>query len=96
MSTYPLNEPSQARRAEICGRALRRKPRTSAYRITNQRQLRREFWQTFPQLPRRKIANYSGNGKMHVTDTRCAFVDWLDSLSKNGDVSQDLAGRATL
>lgn len=24
--SYPLNEPSQAKRAEICGHALRRKP----------------------------------------------------------------------
>lgn len=67
-----------------------------AYRITNQRQLRREFWETFPNLPRRRITNYSGNGKMYPTDTRCAFVDWLDALSKNGDISSDLADRATL
>jgi len=66
------------------------------YRITNQRQLRREFWQTFPHLPRRKIINYSGNGKMHVTDTRCAFVDWLDGLSRDGQISPELADRATL
>jgi len=66
------------------------------YRITTQKQLRREFWQTFPHLPRKKITNYSGNGKMYPTDTRCAFVDWLDMLSKNGDISQELAERATL
>lgn len=66
------------------------------YRITNQRDLRREFWQTFPNLPKRRITNYAGNGKMWHTDTRCAFVDWLDMLSKNGDVSQELAERATL
>lgn len=65
-------------------------------RITNQRQLRQEFWATFPFLPRRKVADYSGKGKMFRTDTRCAFVAWLDSLSKNGDVSSALAYRATL
>ena len=42
------------------------------YRITNQKQLRAEFWRTFPELPRRRITNYAGNGKMHCTDTRCA------------------------
>ncbi len=68
----------------------------TSYRITNQRQLRREFWQTFPQLPKRRITNYSGNGKMWPTDTRCAFVDWLDSLQKAGDVSQALAQKASL
>ena len=66
------------------------------YRITTQYALRREFWNTFPSLQRHQITDYSGNGKMHVTDTRCAFVDWLDMLSKCGDISQELAERATL
>lgn len=64
--------------------------------ITTQKQLRRLFWQTFPNLPRRKIPNYSGNGTIYVTDTRCAWCDWLDALSKNDEISQELAGRATL
>ena len=67
-----------------------------SYRITNQRQLRREFWQTFPELPRRKVTNYSGNGKMYQTDTRVAWCDWIDSLSKDGSISPELAYRATL
>ena len=67
-----------------------------AYRITTQKELRREFWRTFPNLQRRKVTDYSGNGKMHVTDTRVAWCDWLDALSKGGDISQDLAQRATL
>jgi hypothetical protein len=66
------------------------------YRITTQRQLRKEFWLTFPKLPRKKITNYSSNGKMYRTDTRCAWVEWIDMLSKSGDISQALAERATL
>lgn len=66
------------------------------YRITSQRQLRREFWATFPNLPRKRIKNYAGTGLMYRTDTRCAFVDWLDALQKGGDISQALAQRATL
>ena len=66
------------------------------YRITTQKQLRREFWLTFPELSRKKITNYSGSGKMFCTDTRCAFNDWIDCLSKDGDISQDLASRVTL
>lgn len=66
------------------------------YRLTTQRQLRREFRQAFPQLDMRRIPNYSGNGTMHKTDTRCAWVDWIDGLSKDGDISQELAQRATL
>jgi hypothetical protein len=66
------------------------------YRITTQKELRREFWATYPNLQRRKITDYSGKGKMHVTDTRCAFVEWVDMLSRNGDISQELAERVTL
>ena len=68
----------------------------SPYRITTQRQIRREFWESHPNLPRRKIRNYSGNGLMYQTDTRCAFTDFVDYLSKSGDISEALADRATL
>ena len=64
--------------------------------ITTQKELRRAFWQQHPTLQRRKITNYSGNGKMHVTDTRCAWCDWLDAMSRNNEITQDLAERATL
>ncbi len=63
---------------------------------TTQKQIRAAFWAAFPELPRRKIKNYSGNGRMHQTDTRCAFVDFIDALSRDGQISQALAQRATL
>ena len=70
---------------------------------TTQRQIRRAFWQaagagefTPLRVTPKRITNYSGNGKMYNTDTRCCFVDWLDGLSKSGEVSEDLAQRATL
>ena len=63
---------------------------------TTQREVRRAFWETHQNLPRRKIKNYSGNGTMYPTDTRCAFTDFVDALSKNGDISQELAQRVTL
>ena len=66
------------------------------YRITTQRHVRIEFWESHPDAVRRKITNYSGNGTMHVTDTRCAFTDFVDMLSKNGDISHELAHRVTL
>ena len=66
------------------------------HKITTQRALRKAFWEQHPNLNRRKITNYSGKGKMHVTDTRCAFTDWLDYLSKDDVISQELAQRATL
>jgi hypothetical protein len=64
--------------------------------ITTQRELRRLFWKTFPELPRKKIQNYSGNGTMYPTDVRVTWRDWLDALSKDGEISQALAYRATL
>ncbi len=66
------------------------------YTYTTQREVRRAFWQAHPDLPRWKIRNYAGNGKMYVTDTRCAFSDFVDYLSKEGQISQELAQRVTL
>ena len=73
------------------------------YQITNQRDLRRAFWADIEQyagprmnISRRRITDYSGKGKMHNTDTRCAWCDWLDFMSKAGAISQELAERATL
>lgn len=64
--------------------------------ITTQKELRRAFWAQHPHLPRRKIRNYSGNGTMYPTDTRCAWVDWIDYMQKDRQISDALADRATL
>lgn len=64
--------------------------------ITTQRELRRLFWREHPQLQRKRVTNYSGNGTMYVTDTRVTWCDWIDALSKCGEISQELAQRATL
>jgi hypothetical protein len=64
--------------------------------ITTQLQLRKVFWRTFPRLSRKKITDYSGEGKMYCTDTRCAWVDWVDNLSRNGVISKMLAEKAVL
>ena len=68
-------------------------------KITTQKQIRKVFWQeygTCAGVSRKKITNYSGNGKMHNTDTRCAFSDFVDMLSREGIISQELAQRVTL
>jgi hypothetical protein len=68
---------------------------------TNQKQLRKAFFEAFPDLPRRRY-RYSWNPKdktaelVYPIDTRCAFVDWLDSLHRAGLISDSLANRATL
>ncbi len=71
--------------------------------MTTQKEVRKAFWNAWRDgqfqgmnVTPRKITNYSGNGKMHNTDTRCAFVDFVDSLSKNGELAEGLAERVTL
>jgi hypothetical protein len=70
---------------------------------TTQRQVRHAFWEAWRNgqlhglhVTPRKIPNYSGNGRMHTTDTRCTFCDWLDGLSKSGQIADGLAERVTL
>jgi len=63
---------------------------------TTQAQVRRAFRLDNPNLNFKKITHYSGNGKMYVTDTRCAFTDYIDMLYRNGEISQDLAFKVTL
>ena len=67
--------------------------------MTTQKQIRAAFWRdhkSIKGISQRKITDYSGTGKMHNTDTRCAFVDYVDQLSKNDEISAELADRVTL
>ena len=69
------------------------------YPITNQRDLRRAFWEAhkgIEGITPRRITNYAGTGKMHNTDTRCAWCDYVDAMSRANQISQELAQRATL
>lgn len=66
------------------------------YKYTTQAQVRKAFWEAHPEADRKKIKNYEGSGTMHCTDTRCAFVDFVDYLYKNGEISEALVGRVTL
>ena len=60
------------------------------------REVRRAFWRDHPHLSRKKITDYSGTGKMYTTDTRCAFSDYVDALSKSGLISEAVVNRVTL
>ena len=69
--------------------------------MTNQKQIRAAFWEAFPDLPRRRyryIPNRSDKTAelVYPIDTRCAFVDFLDQLQRDGTISEALAARATL
>lgn len=71
--------------------------------MTTQKQVRDAFWAAVDRgdykgldVTRRKITNYSGEGKMHNTDTRVAFVDFVDRSCRDGEISSELASRVTL
>lgn len=70
---------------------------------TTQRQVRKAFWDAWRDgqfhgmhVTPKRITDYSGNGKMHNTDTRCAFCDFVDGLNRNGELAEGLADRVTL
>ncbi len=67
--------------------------------MTTQKQVRAAFWRdhaAVPGISRRRITDYSGKGLMHNTDTRCAFVDYVDYLASDGQITEALARRVTL
>lgn len=63
----------------------------SAHQITNQRDLRRSFWESHPEASRKRTRDGD-----YVADTRMAFVDYVDSRERDGTISEALAQRATL
>lgn len=64
--------------------------------ITTQKELRAAFWRDNPGADRRLIRDYAGTCRMHVTDTRVAWCDYLDAMHRAGNISEALADRATL
>lgn len=63
---------------------------------TTQAEIRAAFWEAHPDADRRKIKNYAGDGTMHTTDTRTAFVAFVDMLSRDGSITEGMADRVTL
>ena len=61
------------------------------YIITTQKAIRHNFWLNHPDANRKRMR--SGD---YCTDTRCAFVDYVENLHRNGFISEELAYRATL
>ena len=61
------------------------------YPFTTQKQIRRNFWLNHPETNKKR--SYSGD---YCTDTRCAFVDYVERLHRTGVISEALAYRVTL
>ena len=71
--------------------------------LTTQEQVRAAFWRAVDEgqykglnVTPELITDHSGHGKMHNTDTRTAFCDFVDSLSRDGRLAEGLADRVTL
>jgi hypothetical protein len=69
--------------------------------MTNQKQIRAAFWEAHPTANRKKYPAHDWtredkSRRDYCTDTRCAFVDFIDHLSRSGIISNQLANRATL
>lgn len=61
---------------------------------TTQKQVRAAFWSAFED--NHTVSRKKGRDGDYLTDTRCAFVDYVDALEKNGEISEDLAHKVTL
>lgn len=68
------------------------------YQYTSQAQIRAAFWESHPEhdARARKRGTRSKSQNHQVCDCRMAFCDFLDSLARNGEISETLAQRATL
>jgi len=60
--------------------------------ITNQKDLRNAFWEAHPQYQRK--GNQGQN--RYPADIRMAWCDFVEHMRRNGEISEDLANRATL
>lgn len=65
---------------------------------TNQNQIRAAFWEAHPQheAHARKWGIKTASQNRHNAETRQAYVEFVDSLARNGEISETLASRATL
>ena len=66
--------------------------------MTTQKEIRATFWAEHPDLDaiaRKRRTRSKGQNAQHC-DTRMIFIDWIDTLEKEGEISTALANRATL
>ena len=66
--------------------------------MTNQKQIRAAFWNAHPdfEFQAREAGIFSKPQNYHCATVRCAFVEFVDSLARNGEISEELAFRVTL
>lgn len=62
--------------------------------MKTQKQVRESFWNAFPEFKSEYKKTYTQN--QYRCDIRCYFVNYVDNLAKNGEISEKLAQRVTL
>lgn len=62
--------------------------------MKTQKEVRAAFWESFPEFkPEFRVSKRQND---YRTDIRCAFVDYVDYLNKDGQISDSLTNRVTL
>ena len=62
--------------------------------MTTQKEIRQMFWHSFPEFKNEYRVNKKQND--YPADIRVAFVDFIDHLFKNGQISEKLTNKITL
>jgi hypothetical protein len=67
-------------------------------KYTTQKQVRSAFWEAHPSFDHqaREAGIRSKRQNEHCATVRCAFVDYVDSLARDGQITEKLASRVTL
>lgn len=61
--------------------------------MTTQAQVRMAFWERSEFSQKHNKRNAAGD---YPTDIRCAFVEFVDSIARDGQITEALAQRVTL
>lgn len=66
--------------------------------FTTQKQVRSAFWEAYPHYEEqaREAGIFSKSQNHHCATVRCSFVDFVDLLARDGQISEVLAERVTL
>lgn len=62
--------------------------------MKTQTEVRNSFWESFPQFKPERRSRKRQND--YRTDIRVSFVDYVDMLRRDGEISEALANRVTL
>jgi hypothetical protein len=62
--------------------------------MKTQTEVRNAFWEAHPQYQAERRSRKRQN--QYSTDIRCSFVDFVDYLSRNREISDALRNRVTL